>query len=101
MRWRTAVLVALSGMAAIPAVSDALQAQPATSIKVSVKPRSGSARTHFAVSFRASVSTGPGFHSVYRVAASGPGHGGCQRSVAVAAAPTRAGRTAHVVLAPS
>jgi hypothetical protein len=101
MRWRVAALVALFGMAAIPAVSDALQPLPGTSIKVSVKPRSGSAGTHFAVSFRAAVSTGRSFHSVYRVTASGLGHGACQSSVSVAAAPTKAGRTAHVVLAPS
>jgi hypothetical protein len=95
-----AALVALSGMAAIPAVSDALQAQPATSVKVSVKPHNGSTKTHFAVSFRAAVSTGVGFHSMYRVTASGPRHASCQSSVAVAAAPTNAGRTARVVLAP-
>ena len=101
MRWRVATLVALSGMAAIPAVSDAVQPRPTTSVSVSVKPRAGSARTHFVVRFRAAVTTGRLFHSYYRVTGAGPRRAGCQSSVAVVAPPTRAGSSVRVVLAPS
>jgi hypothetical protein len=101
MRWRVAALLALVGTAAIPAVSDATAPVATTSIKVSVKPRDGSARTHFTVSFRAAVSTGRSFHSLYRVTASGPGHGACQSSVGVPAPAATAGRNVHVMLAPS
>jgi hypothetical protein len=101
MRWRVAALVALSGTVAVPAVSDALAPLPATPIKVSVKPRTGSARTRFAVSFRAELSTERSFHTLYRVTASGPAGDTCQSSAGVAASATRAGRTVHVVLAPS
>ncbi len=94
-------MVALFGMAAIPAVSGAVQPRRTTSVSVSVKPRAGSARTHFAVSFRAGVSTGRSFHNVYRVTASGPRRGRCEWSVAVAAPPTKAGSTVHVALKPS
>jgi hypothetical protein len=98
MRWRLAALLALSGMVAVPALSEG--AQPRT-VNVSVKPRTGSTRTHFAVSFRAAVSTGRSFHNLYRVTASDGTHTGCQSAVAVSAAPTRAGSTVRVTLAPS
>ncbi len=96
-----AALIALSGTAAVPALSDAVQPLPTAPIKVSVKPRTGSARTRFTVSFRAALSTQRSFHSLYRVTGSNPIHGACQSSVGVAPAATRAGRTVHVVLAPS
>jgi hypothetical protein len=100
MRWRVAALVALSGMVAVPAVSDALQPRTA-SVSVSVKPHNGSNRTRFAVSFQAATSTGGSFHNTYRVTASRQGNGVCQSSTAVSAPATKAGSTVHVVLAPS
>ena len=51
-------MLALIGIAAIPAVSDALVPSGVTSVHVSVKPPSGSPTTHFAVSFRAAQNTG-------------------------------------------
>jgi hypothetical protein len=101
MRWPVAALVALSGLVAIPAVSDGAQPRATGAVSVSVKPRTGSARTHFAVSFRATVATGRRFHNLYRVTADDGTHGGCQSAVAVVAMPTKAGATVRVVLAPS
>ena len=101
MRWRVAALLALSGMMAIPAVSVGAQPRGSGAVKVSVKPGTGSARTHFAVSFRAAVSTGRSFHNLYRVTASQTARAGCQSAVGIAAAPTRAGSTVRLVLAPS
>ncbi len=101
MRWRVAALGALCGMAVIPAVSDAVAPRSMGTVGVSVTPRAGSGRTHFAVSFRAAVSTGRQFHNLYRITAGNGTRSGCQSAAAVAAAPTRAGSTVRVVLAPS
>jgi hypothetical protein len=101
MRWRVAALVALSGMAVVPAVSDGAQPRATGTVSVSVKPRSGSGRTRFAVSFRAALATGPAFHNRYRITADNGTHSGCQSAVAVTAAPTKAGSTVRVTLAPS
>jgi hypothetical protein len=102
MRWRVAALIALSGMVAVPAVSDALApGGTATTVKVSVKPGAGSGRTHFGVSFRAAVTTGRRYHAIYRVTAGNGTRTGCQSAVAVVAPSTKAGSTVHVALAPS
>jgi hypothetical protein len=101
MRRRVAALLALSGMVAIPAASNGAQPHASGGVSVSVKPRTGSDRTHFAVSFRAAVSTGRSFHNLYRITAGNGTHTGCQSAVAVPAAPTKAGSTVRVVLAPS
>jgi hypothetical protein len=101
MRWRVAALLALGGMVAIPAASHGAQPRAGGAVSVSVKPRTGSARTHFAVSFRAAVSTGRSFHNVYRVTADDGNRAGCQSAVGMTAGPTRAGSTVRVVLAPS
>ncbi len=100
MRWRVAALIALAGMAAMPASSGARQAGHVATLSVSVTPRSGSGRTHFAVSFRAAVSTGPRAHRLYRITASSSAHGGCQSSAVVEAPATKAGSTVRVTLAP-
>jgi hypothetical protein len=100
MRWTVAAVLALSGMVVIPAVSGAAQPRGAGAVSVSVKPRTGSDRTHFAVSFRAAVTTGRSFHNLYRITAADGAHAGCQSAVAVAASPTKAGSTVRVVLAP-
>ena len=101
MRWRVAALLALGGMVAIPAASHGAQPRASGAVSVSVKPRTGSARTHFTVSFRAAVSTGRSFHNLYRVTAGNGNHAGCQSAAGTAAAPSRAGSTVRVVLAPS
>jgi hypothetical protein len=101
MRWRIAALLALSGMVLVPALSEGAQPRATGTVNVTVKPRTGSVRTHFAVSFRAAVSTGVAVHNVYRVTADDGTHSGCQSAVAVSAPPTRAGSTVRVTLAPS
>lgn len=100
MRWRVAALVALSGMVILPTVSDGEQPHATGAVTVSVKPRTGSGRTHFAVSFRAAVASGRTFHNLYRITASNAARAGCQGAVGMTAAPTRAGSTVRVVLAP-
>ncbi|HSC01922.1 MAG TPA: hypothetical protein VLC49_01350 [Solirubrobacteraceae bacterium] len=101
MRWRVVALLALSGMVAVPAASVGAQPRSTGAVSVSVKPRTGSARTHFAVSFRAMVTTGRSFHNLYRITADDGTHTGCQSAVGMTAPPTRAGSTVRVVLAPS
>jgi hypothetical protein len=103
MRVRVAVLVALAGIAAIPGVSDAIQPIGQPSLKVSVKPRSGSRATHFVISFKAAVTTsrvGP-IRDRYRITASVKRRGKCQATTSMVAPPSRAGATVHVTLAPS
>jgi hypothetical protein len=101
MRRRVAALIALFGIAAIPAVSDGAQPGHAAMPAVSVKPPAGSARTHFAVSFRAAQATGPAVHHIYRITADVQGHGRCQSTAVAEVPPTRAGSTVRVVLSPS
>src|ERR1700760_296120 len=109
---RSAVaLVAVFGTTAIPAASDpsppvASARLPVRSagLHVAVSPGSGSARTRFAVSFRAALSTEPSAHiahAVYRVTAGTPAHGSCQAGAAAIAPAARAGSSVRVVLAPS
>jgi hypothetical protein len=78
MRWRVAALIAVAGIGAIPALSEAAQPGHAALLRVVVSPGTGSPRTHFAVSFRASQTTGRAVHNLYRVTAAVQGHGGCQ-----------------------
>lgn len=100
MRWRVAVLMALSGMVAVPAASDAMAPAHAAMLSVSVAPHAGTATTHFTVRFRAAVSTGSSAHNTYRITASTRTRSGCQADAAVVPAPTKAGSTVHGVLKP-
>jgi hypothetical protein len=101
MRWRVAALIALFGMAAVPVASGAAQSGHVSVLSVSVKPGAGTARTHFVVSFRAALTTGPRAHKSYRITAGGPAHAGCQSSAVANAPATKAGSIVRVVLAPS
>ena len=101
MRWRVVALIAMLGIAAIPAGSDAAEAGHASTLKVAVRPAAGSPRTHFAVSFRAALRTGPAVHNIYRITASVPARPGCQSTAVTQVPPTKAGSTVRVVLSPS
>jgi hypothetical protein len=101
MSWRVAALLALSGMVIVPAVSEGAQPRARAAVNVSVRPRAGSARTHFGVSFRAAATIGQGVRDVYRVTADDGAHRGCQSAVTVSAAPARPGGIVRVTLAPS
>jgi hypothetical protein len=101
MRRRIAVLLAMSGVVAIPAVSDAASAGHAAMVKVAVKPAAGSPSTHFAVSFRAAQASEGFVRNTYRVNAGLQGHQGCQASAVATVRPTKAGSIARVVLSPS
>ena len=100
MRWRFAAFIAALGIGGIPAVADAVQAHPAA-MHVTVKPGTGSPRSHFAVSFRAGVQTASGsLVRSYHVTASAAKRTGCLSS-ASATAPTEAkGVMEHVTLSP-
>ncbi|SRR5579884_1798580 len=100
MRWRLAALLALVGMTTVPAISSGMAPAHSAQVKVTVTPHSGSARTHFVVSFRAPVTTGVSFHGVYRVNAARGAHPGCQSATSVVAPPAKAGSNVRVVLAP-
>jgi hypothetical protein len=101
MRWRVAALIAVCGIAGIPAASDAAQPSGTALLHVSVKPPAGSSRTHFAISFRAGVASAGSTNRTYRVTASDRGRGGCQ-SIATAQVPApRDGTGVRVVLSPS
>lgn len=104
MRWRIAASIAILGMAGVPAVSDAVQVQPggASTVHVSVNPRTGSLHSRFVVSFRAPQASGTvgSVHRTYRVAASQPGKSGCQASATASPPPAKAGANVRVVLAP-
>jgi len=101
MRRRVLALIVLAGIAAIPAASDAAQPGHVAALTISVKPRAGSARTHFAVGFQAAHATGRFSHNRYRITAGDRGHGGCQSDATAVAPSTEAGATVRVVLAPS
>ncbi|MFZ0376817.1 MAG: hypothetical protein WCD11_31180 [Solirubrobacteraceae bacterium] len=101
MRWRLAAAIAVLGIAGIPAVSNAMQAHPATAMHVAVKPRTGSPDSHFAVSFRAGVQTGPGsLIRSYRVTAGATKRNGCQSSATEPAPSAAQGAMVHVTLSP-
>lgn len=94
--------IVVLGMAAAPALSGAAQASGASTLHVSVKPRTGSSRTHFAVSFRAAETTGTvgTVRRAYRVTAGDQAGQGCLSSAAAQAAPAKAGANIRVVLSP-
>src|SRR5437763_5095164 len=103
MRCRVAALIALFGLAAIPAVSGGAQPSHPSLLKVSVRPGVGSTRTAFAVSFPAAAPTGaivPARH-VYRITAADPARGQCQSSAVAQAAHGKARSLVRVVLSPS
>jgi len=93
--------MAVLGIAAIPGVSNAMQAHPAAAMHVGVKPRTGSPGSHFAVSFRAGVQTESGsLIRSYRVTAGASKRSGCQSSAAQTAPAAAQGAMVHVTLSP-
>jgi hypothetical protein len=103
MRWRAAAPIALCALAVSAPVSVAAAPSHSPTLRVTVKPPSGSGATHFAISFRAAVATGrfASVHRAYRITASDRGRAGCQSSAAAVAAPAQAGTTVRVVLSPA
>jgi hypothetical protein len=105
MRRRYAAWIALVAFAGVPAVADAAQpgGTATATLHVSVTPRTGSAHTRFAVSFRAAATTGPtsAGRRTYSVTARGPRSGGCQWTATVAAPPSKAGSDVRVTLSPN
>jgi hypothetical protein len=101
MRRRLAAAIAVLGIAGIPAVSGAMPAHAATTMHVAVKPRTGSASSHFAVSFRAGVQTqGGSLIRSYRVTAAATKRNGCQSSASELAPSAAPGAMVHVTLSP-
>ncbi len=109
MRRRYAAWIALVALAGIPAVAeipagaDAAQPSGTPMLHVSVTPRTGSAHTRFAVSFRAAATTGTtsAGRRVYSITARGQNSGGCQWTATVQAPPSKAGTNVRVVLSPN
>jgi hypothetical protein len=101
MRWRIGPLIVAAAIAVAPAASGAAAHAHAASLRASVTPRTGLARTHFAVSFRAAVSTGRSAHNTYRLMASTSARSGCQSGVTAVAPASEVGGQVRVVLAPS
>jgi hypothetical protein len=101
MRRRLAAAIAVLGIAGIPSVSEAMPAHAATAMHVTVKPRTGSPNTHFAVSFRAAVQTGAGsLIRSYRVTAAAGKRNGCQSSATEPAPSAAQGAMVHVTFSP-
>jgi hypothetical protein len=102
MRWRVAAFIAVLGIAGVPAVSDAAQGSAASALRVAVKPRTGSTKAHFAVSFRAGVSTGASGALIrsYRITAGAAKRTGCAWSGSATAPPATQGATVRVTLSP-
>jgi hypothetical protein len=102
MRWRPAVFIALLAIAAVAAIADAAIALGASSLHLTVKPRSGSPATRFAVSFRAGVRTGASglLYRSYRVTASAPQRAGCRWDAAVPVPTAKQGARVRVTLGP-
>jgi hypothetical protein len=96
-------VLAMIGIAAIPGVAGALVPSGTGSVHVSIRPASGSPTTHFAVSFKAALSTGiiGDTGATYRVTASATAHAGCQASIAVVGPPTHVGAMVRVKLTPN
>jgi hypothetical protein len=97
------VLIAVCGIAGLPALSDAAQPSGTPAVHVSVRPAAGPATTHFAVSFRAAETTGRVGSTLryYRVSASVRGRSGCQSSVTAQAPAAKEGSNVRVVLSPN
>lgn len=102
MRRRYAAWIAFVAFAGIPGVAAAAQANGTPMLHVSVRPRTGSTHTRFAISFRAAATTGPipAGRRVYSVTARGQSRGNCQWSATVEAPPSKAGTNVRVVLSP-
>jgi len=96
------VLIAVFGIAAVPAASDGAQSSGTSMLRVSVSPHAGSSRTHFAISFRAADTTGKvgSTFRYYRITASIQGRSGCQSSVTTQAPAAKVGSQVRVVLSP-
>ncbi len=94
--------IVVLGVAGAPAISLAAQAGGSSTLHVSVKPRIGSSRTHFAVSFRAAETTGTvgTVRRAYRITAGDQAGQGCLSSAARQAAPAKVGASVRVVLSP-
>jgi hypothetical protein len=101
-RWRVAASIAVLGIAAAPALSSAAQAGGASTLHVTVKPRTGSPDTHFAISFRAPETTGTvdTVRRAYRVTVGEQSRTGCTWSAAGQPPPAKAGANVRVVLSP-
>jgi hypothetical protein len=102
MRRRVAAMIAVLGIAGIPAVSDAAQRSAAAAMHVGVKPATGSTKTHFAVSFRAGVKTGlsGSLDRSYRVTAGTTKRTGCKSSVSAPTPAAAQGATVRATLSP-
>jgi hypothetical protein len=102
MRWRAAAVIALFAIALIPGISGATAVIVGPRVHASVRPASGSPRTHFRITLKAAEDRGAigAGHDIYRVTASDAGRGGCQPSASAVAPPTPAGATVRVTLAP-
>lgn len=101
-RWRVAASIVVLGIAGAPAISSAAEAGGASTLHVTVKPRTGLPTTHFAIGFRAPEASGTvgSIHRTYRVTAGDQAKTGCQSSVTVNAAPSKAGANVRVALSP-
>lgn len=94
------MLIALWGIAGIPAISDAALPYGGAKVHVTVTPPSGSTTTRFAVSFRATGQTVGWLSSSYRVTASRRATGRCKASAAAAAPAVTGGVMVRVALTP-
>ena len=95
--------LALGAVSAAIAVSSASAFGDADTVRVTVRPASGSPRTHFRIGFRAPASTGPSGSTVrgYEVSATGPSGTGCASYASTAVDSARAGEKVHVTLSPT
>lgn len=97
MRGRRLALGAVSAAIAVSATSAAADSD---TVRVSLKPATGSPHTHFRVAFKAPASTGPSGSTVrgYEVSATGSSGVGCASTASAAVDSARAGQRVHVTL---
>jgi hypothetical protein len=102
MRWRVAASIAVMGIGGIPVLAGVAQASAGSSMRVTVRPHAGSTKAHFAVSFRAGVSTGGNGSLIrsYRITAGTGKQTGCESSAESTAPTATQGATVRVTLAP-
>jgi hypothetical protein len=102
MRRRVAAAIALLGIAGAPAVAIAAEPSGTSTLRVSVRPRTGSLRTHFAISFRTAEATGTVgmVRRGYSVTAAERARTGCVWNASGQPAPANAGANVRVVLSP-
>ena len=95
--------LALGAVSAAVAVSAANAFGDSDTVHVTVRPATGSPRSHFRVAFRAPASTGPSGSTVrgYEVSATGPSGSGCAAYASTAVNSARAGERVHVTLSPT